>query len=143
MPATPWNECLKPGTPEYLRAKKEGRSKLVSIKHIVDYYYGMNGFANPSPLEGVAVNSFRQPKSAKEPSIREAICHHFACDGVPPAIHDVTQGRLRDLLADAYRVQGLWQEASGQLTARAGDVSYAKLYEVVLALADGATTDRR
>jgi len=60
-------------------------------------------------------------------------------DAVPPAIHDVTQSRLRDLLADAYRFQGLWQEATDELTARAGDVSYAKLYEAVLALADGAT----
>lgn len=60
-------------------------------------------------------------------------------DAVPPTVHEVTQGRLRDLLADAYRVQGLWQEASGQLAARAGEVSYAKLYEAVLALADGAT----
>lgn len=60
-------------------------------------------------------------------------------DAVPPVVHEVTQDRLRDLLADAYRVQGLWQEASGQLAARAGEVSYAKLYEAVLALADGAT----
>lgn len=42
-------------------------------------------------------------------------------------------------MADAYRVQGLWQESSDQLAARAGDVSYAKLYEAVLALANGAT----
>ena len=60
-------------------------------------------------------------------------------DAVPPDIHDVTQGRLQMLLAEAYRVQGLWQESSGQLAARAGEVSYAKLYEAVLALADGAT----
>ncbi|QTT87982.1 AAA family ATPase [Pseudomonas chlororaphis] len=61
-------------------------------------------------------------------------------DAAPPAIHGVTQFRLHALLADAYRVQGLWQESSDQLAARAGDVSYAKLYEAVLALADGATT---
>lgn len=60
-------------------------------------------------------------------------------DAVPPAVHEVTQARLQTLLADAYRVQGLWQESSGQLAARAGEVSYAKLYEAVLALADGAT----
>jgi energy-coupling factor transporter ATP-binding protein EcfA2 len=61
-------------------------------------------------------------------------------DAAPPAIHGVTRDRLRALLTDSYRVQGLWQEASGQLTARAGDVSYAKLYEAVLALAEGATS---
>lgn len=60
-------------------------------------------------------------------------------DAVPPAIHEVTQARLQTLLAEAYRVQGLWQESSRQLNARAADVSYAKLYEAVLALADGAT----
>lgn len=77
-----WNEHLKPGTPEYLRAEAEVRAKLESIKHIVDYYYEVNGFAMPSLPDGVAVDPFRQPKSAKESSIREAICHHFACDEV-------------------------------------------------------------
>ncbi|MEL7551438.1 AAA family ATPase [Pseudomonas protegens] len=60
-------------------------------------------------------------------------------DANPPTVHDVTQARLHTLLAEAYRVQGLWQESSAQLAARAGEVSYAKLYEAVLALADGAT----
>lgn len=60
-------------------------------------------------------------------------------DANPPTVHEVTQARLHTLLAEAYRVQGLWQESSAQLAARAGEVSYAKLYEAVLALADGAT----
>lgn len=77
-----WNEHLKPGAPEYLRAEVEIRAKLESIKHIVDYYYEVNGFAMPSLPDDLAVDSFRQPKSAKESSIREAICHHFACDEV-------------------------------------------------------------
>lgn len=77
-----WNENLKPGTPEYLLAEAEVRAKLESIKHIVDYYYEVNRFAMPSLPDGVAVDPFRQPKSAKESSIREAICHHFACDEV-------------------------------------------------------------
>lgn len=59
-------------------------------------------------------------------------------DAVPPTVHEVTQAGLQTLLAVAYRVQGLWQESSEQLAARAGEVSYAKLYEAVLALADGA-----
>lgn len=61
-------------------------------------------------------------------------------DAAPPAIYGVTRDRLGSLLTDSYRVQGLWLEASGQLAARAGDVSYAKLYEAVLALAEGATS---
>ena len=60
-------------------------------------------------------------------------------DANPPAIYEVTQARLQALLAEAYRVQGLWQGSSAQLAARAGEVSYAKLYEAVLALAEGAT----
>lgn len=60
-------------------------------------------------------------------------------DAVPPTIHEVTQAQLQASLAEAYRLQSLWQESSEQLAARAGEVSYAKLYEAVLALADGAT----
>lgn len=60
-------------------------------------------------------------------------------DANPPAIHEVTQARLQILLTEAYRVQGLLQASSAQLATRAGEVSYAKLYEAVLALADGAT----
>jgi len=51
----------------------------------------------------------------------------------------VSQARLQAGLAEAYRIQGVWQTSSAQLAARAGEVSYAKLYEAVLALADGAT----
>ena len=60
-------------------------------------------------------------------------------DANPPAIYEVTQSHLQALLAEAYRVQGLWQVSSAQLAARAGEVSYAKLYQAVLSLADGAT----
>lgn len=59
-------------------------------------------------------------------------------DAVPPAVHEVTRARLQTLLAEAYRVQELWQASTEQLAARAGEVSYAKLYEAVLALAGGA-----
>lgn len=59
-------------------------------------------------------------------------------DAIPPAIHGVTKARLEALLTNAYRIHGLWQETSRQLAARANEVSYSKLYEAVLALADGA-----
>ncbi len=60
-------------------------------------------------------------------------------DAVPPTIHQSTQARLRDLLAEAYRLQALFQDVSAQLNARAGDVSYSQLYRAVLELAEGAT----
>lgn len=60
-------------------------------------------------------------------------------DANPPIVHNVTQARLQALLEDAYRVQALWQESTAQLGARAGEVSFAKLYEAVLALSEGAT----
>lgn len=60
-------------------------------------------------------------------------------DANPPAIHEVTKARLEALLTETYRVQGEWQACSAQLVARAGEVSYANLYESVLALANGAT----
>jgi hypothetical protein len=79
---TAWNAYLNPGTPEYVRAEAEVKAKLQSIKHIVDYYYRANSFEMPNVPEGVAIDAFRQPRSAKESAIREAICHHFACDAV-------------------------------------------------------------
>lgn len=61
-------------------------------------------------------------------------------NAVSPTVHGISRDRLLALLADSYRAQDLWKEASGQLSARASEVSYAKLYEAVLALAEGATT---
>ncbi|WP_421336870.1 AAA family ATPase [Aeromonas veronii] len=60
-------------------------------------------------------------------------------NAIPPTIHNVTQAQLQTRLEDAYRVNGLWQDTSQQLAARAGEVSYAKLYDAVLALSNGAT----
>lgn len=59
-------------------------------------------------------------------------------NATPPVVHEVTQAKLEILLNETFRVQALWQESSGLLAARATDVSYANLYEAVLALADGA-----
>lgn len=60
-------------------------------------------------------------------------------DAVPPPVHEVTQAQLQALLAEAYRTHGLWKESSNELTARATEVSYEKLYNAVLALSEGAT----
>lgn len=59
-------------------------------------------------------------------------------DAPLPTVYDVTQAKLQGLLAVVYRVNGLWQASSGALANRAGEVSYAKLFEAVLALANGA-----
>jgi len=60
-------------------------------------------------------------------------------DAVPPPVYEITSAKLRMLLAEVYRVHGQWLATSGQLAARAGEVSFAKLYEAVIALAEGAT----
>ncbi|CAH2808923.1 MAG: ATPase involved in DNA repair [uncultured Paraburkholderia sp.] len=70
---------------------------------------------------------------------RFRMCRHSWSPSHPP-VHEVTQERLQALLKEIYHLQSQWQAASGQLVASAGEVSYAKLYEAVLALADGATT---
>jgi hypothetical protein len=43
-----WNENLEPGSAEYADAESEVRAKLQSIKHIVDYYYEVNGAEKPN-----------------------------------------------------------------------------------------------
>lgn len=60
-------------------------------------------------------------------------------DAAPPVVHGVAQDRLRSLLDDTTRVQSELQQAAMQLAAQASEVSYSKLYEAVLELADGAT----
>lgn len=79
---TAWNEFLTPDTPEYLQAEERVQAQLKAVRHIVDYYY--TAFAHPMPdlPDDVSIDSSRQPRSKKEISIREAICHHFACDEI-------------------------------------------------------------
>ena len=79
---TAWNEYLTPDTPEYLRAKEIVRAKLNAVKHIVNYYYKAHEGTLPTLPDGTLIDPFRQPRSSKEMAIREAICHHFACDGI-------------------------------------------------------------
>ena len=77
-----WNADLSPGTPEYLRAEVQVRAQLNSVKHIVDYYYAAFEHLLPDLPDGTSIDPLRQPRSKTEMSIREAICHHFACDGI-------------------------------------------------------------
>lgn len=60
-------------------------------------------------------------------------------NALPPHVYGITQANLEGLLAEAYRVDALLQEAKNQLAARAGDVSYSQLYDAVLQLSEGAT----
>lgn len=79
-------------------------------------------------LEGTPLQQGRQP------SVQALL------DAVPPPVHGITQHRLTTLLNEACRLQASWQEASGELATRATEVSFAKLYEAVQALAVDATT---
>lgn len=58
---------------------------------------------------------------------------------IPPPVHQVTPGKLMGLFEHACAMQVSQQTAHAELTARAGDVSYAQLYNAVLSLAPGAT----
>lgn len=77
-----WNENLEPGSAEYADAESEVRAKLQSIKHIVDYYYEVNGAEKPNLPVDTTIDPLRQPRSSKEMAIREAICFHLSCDDV-------------------------------------------------------------
>lgn len=59
-------------------------------------------------------------------------------DAIPPAIYGVTKGNLEKLLSDAIECQSQWNDVALKLAQRATDVSYAKLFEAVQALAEGA-----
>lgn len=79
---TAWYKYVTPNTPEYDSAKREVQAKLKAVKHIVDYYYRAFEYPLPNLPISTAVDPMRQPKSSSEMSIRQMICHHFACDGI-------------------------------------------------------------
>ncbi|MEO8121121.1 MAG: ATP-binding protein [Rhodoferax sp.] len=60
-------------------------------------------------------------------------------NAAPPQVHGITQANLAALLAETYRIDALLRAATGQLAARAADVSYTQLYNAVLQLSEGAT----
>lgn len=60
-------------------------------------------------------------------------------DAAPPHIYGITQANLNLLLSEADRIGALLSEATNFLAARAGEVSYAHLYDAVLQLSEGAT----
>ena len=77
-----WDSYLTPNTPAYERAKSVVEAKLMSIQHIIDYYYSTHRYPLPNLPANTKIDPFRQPRSGRELSIREMICHHFACDGI-------------------------------------------------------------
>ncbi len=79
-------------------------------------------------LEGTPLQQGRQPYVQAQ------------LDAVPPPVHGITQSRLESLIDEEYRLQGSWQEASGELAKRATEISFAKLYEAVQAFAVDART---
>jgi len=81
------------GSHEYETKKTELEAKLKAVKHIVDYYYGIEGLRIPPAkhpgertwLE-MAHQEFEFDASAldgrNEESIIKNIAHHCACDGI-------------------------------------------------------------
>ena len=67
-------------------------------------------------------------------------CIQTQLDANTPVVQAVTEAHLQALLTEVRRIQGLLHATSTQLADRAGEVSYAKLYEAVLDLADGAVS---
>lgn len=90
---TEWDAYLKKGSHEYETKKAELESKLKAVKHIVDYYYGIEGYRVPSarPLGGrawleKAHREFEVDVSilgeSNEEVIVKNIARHCACDGI-------------------------------------------------------------
>lgn len=61
-------------------------------------------------------------------------------DAIPPPIYQITRVKINELLAKVYEVHALLQVTQAELGRRAGEVSFAQLYDAVLRLAAGATT---
>lgn len=90
---TEWDAYLKKGSHEYEAKKAELEAKLKAVKHIVDYYYGIEGLRIPPAKHSgertwleMAHQEFEFDASAldgrKEELIIKNIAHHCACDGI-------------------------------------------------------------
>ena len=90
---TEWDAYLDKGSQKYKAKKAELEAKLKSVRHIVDYYYGVEGLqVPPAKYSGQqtwierAEAEFKVDNSdllvRNEEQIVKNIAHHCCCDGI-------------------------------------------------------------
>lgn len=90
---TGWDAYLEKGSKEYADKKAELQAKLQAVKHILDYYYGIEERRVPHATHSgertwleMAHQQFTSDVSdlqeAEEKEIIKKISHHCSCDGI-------------------------------------------------------------
>ena len=90
---TEWNAYLDKGSQEYKTKEAELNAKLKSVKHILDYYYGVRRLRVPPATHSgeqawleMAHQQFEVEKTelhgVDEEHIIKNIAHHISCDGI-------------------------------------------------------------
>lgn len=90
---TEWDTYLDKGSPEYEAKKAEMEAKLKAVKHIVDYYYGIERLRVPPARHSgkktwgeMAHREFEfdpgELRGKNEESILRNIARHCSCDGI-------------------------------------------------------------
>jgi len=112
---TEWDAYLDKDSPQYQDARARLEAKLKAVRHIVDYYYAVEGLEVPPARHSgeptwieQAHHSFSIEEErlgdVDEASIIERIAHHCACDGIElTLLYDlVTLLDLRNPLEAGY-----------------------------------------
>ena len=123
---TEWNAYLSEGTPEYASTKAKLEAKLKAVKHIVDYYFGVDHLrVSPARYSGedswtldhreFETDDIDSPP-ATEGRIIKCIAYHCSCDRIHFTtlydlvslldIHDPAEaGYARIMLACAHEIR--------------------------------------
>lgn len=122
-----WDAYLSEGTPEYASTKAKLEAKLKAVKHIVDYYFGVEHLrVPPARYFGKGNYSPRDPREFEagdtnspldtEGRIVRSIAYHCSCDRIRfTLLYDVVSlldirdpaeaGYARIMLACAYEMR--------------------------------------
>ncbi len=120
---TEWDAFLKPGSPEYSKARAEVAAKLQALQHAVDYYYRAADLALPEAFPTTDDDDSLEDEirsiensSPEKNEVLDRLTHHLACDDVHcTTIYDAVSlldtdlprqaGYARVLLTCAFRLR--------------------------------------
>lgn len=84
-----WDTFLDKDSPEYSAKRASMLKKLDSVRHVIDYYFGVQYTEIPEMID-VTYASLLESPWVDVKDILESICFHIACDGMSiPELYDI------------------------------------------------------